>query len=94
MYLLFLVCLTGSRHCITEQQDLLELLRLALSSHGNLSREQETFSRTSASGAGMKSNKSTAQASEDCEKVRKMVDSLEEEKASDDQKISKNQGNM
>jgi len=84
----------GSRHCITEQQDLLELLRLALSSHGNLSREQETVSRTSASGAGMKSNKSTAQASEECEKVRKMVDSLEEEKASDAQKISKNQGNM
>jgi hypothetical protein len=42
----------------------------------------------------MKSNISTAQASEECEKVRKMVDSVEEEKALDDQKISKNQGNM
>jgi hypothetical protein len=42
----------------------------------------------------MKSNKSTAQTSEGCEKVRKMVDRLEEEKVSDAQKISKNQGNM
>jgi len=42
----------------------------------------------------MKSNKSTTQASEECEKVKKIVDSLEEEKASDAQKISKNQGNM
>jgi hypothetical protein len=57
-------------------------------------REQEPFSGTSASGAGMKSNKSTAQASEGCENVRKIVDSLEEEKAPDAQKVSKNQGNM
>jgi len=48
----------------------------------------------SASGAGMRSNKSTAQASEECERVRKMVDSLEGGEASDAQKISKNQGNM
>jgi len=42
----------------------------------------------------MKSNKSSAQESEECERVREMVDSVEEEKASDAQKVSKNQGNM
>jgi hypothetical protein len=42
----------------------------------------------------MRSNKSSAQTAEGCEKGRKMVDSLEEEKVSDEQKISKNQGNM
>jgi hypothetical protein len=47
------------------------------------------------SDADIKSNKSTAQTTEGYEGiVRKMVDNLEEEKASDPQKMSKNQGNM
>jgi hypothetical protein len=73
-------------------------LRRALGSHEkqcSSSSEQESVNGTAASNAGDKFNKSTARATEGCERtVRKMVDNLEEEKASDPQKVSKNQGNM
>jgi hypothetical protein len=66
-------------------------LRRALGSHG----KQSSSSSEQDSVAADKFNKSTAQAAEGCERiVRKMVDNLEEEKASDPQKVSKNQGNM
>ncbi|XP_021932202.1 protein tumorous imaginal discs, mitochondrial-like isoform X3 [Zootermopsis nevadensis] len=84
----------GSRFCITEPQDLLQLLRAALGNYGNqnsTSSEQKPV----ASNTGVKSNKSTAQKIEGCERiVRKVVDNLEEEKECDPQKMSKNQGNM
>lgn len=93
-YHLFLISFTGSRQCITEPQDLLQLLRRALGSRG----KQSTSSSEQDSVIGMaadKFNKSTAQTAEGCERiVRKIVDNLEEEKASDPQKVSKNQGNM
>ncbi|KAJ9590760.1 hypothetical protein L9F63_016276 [Diploptera punctata] len=52
----------GSRHCIAEPQELLELLRIALGTRR-------------------------------AEEVRK-IESMQEEKTSDEQKVSKNQGNM
>jgi hypothetical protein len=73
-------------------------LRIALGSRGkqsNSSTEQESDIRTAASRVPDEFNKSTAKATEGCEgAVRKMVDNFEEEKASDPQKVSKNQGNM
>lgn len=97
-YHLFLIYFTGNRQCITDPQDLLQLLRRALGSHGkqsSSSSEQDSVVGKAASSAADKFNKSTAQTAEGCERiVRKIVDNLEEEKASDPQKVSKNQGNM
>jgi gas vesicle protein len=73
-------------------------LRIALGSRGkqtNSTSEQELDIGTAASSFADELNKATAQATDGCERtVRKMVDNLEEEKASDSQKVSKNQGNM
>jgi hypothetical protein len=71
---------------------------MALDSRGkqsNSSSEQELDIRATAPSVADEFNKSTAQATDGCERaVRKMVDNFEEEKASDPQKVSKNQGNM
>jgi hypothetical protein len=93
-YTCLLYHFTGSKHCITEPQDLLQLLRVAL---GNCGKESTSSSKQepAAPNAGATSNRSTAQTVEGCERiVRNVVDNLEEEKACDPQKISKNQGNM
>jgi hypothetical protein len=91
---LFFVSFTGSRHCITDPQDLLQLLRVALKNYGNKS-SSSSKQEPVASDTGVKSNKSTAQTIEGCERiVGKVVENLEEEKAFDPQKISKNQGNV
>ncbi|KAJ4439670.1 Protein tumorous imaginal discs [Periplaneta americana] len=90
----------GSRHCIAESQELLDLLRAALgkqvskASQGSKSSQekpaakQEPFTRTAAQDNGGGS-KAKAQATEGQRIVRKVVDNLDDEK-----KVSKNQGKI